>query len=163
MKRVFSVLLAVVFVGFVFSVDSFAGSGDKGFDDKEIRIASWGPLTGPAAPWGAVPRGAGLLMKLVNEEGGIHGRKIKYFIRDDQYNPSMTKAVVKELLERKDIFAFTGGVGISCGMAVIDDLEKNNIVWVGPATACNTYVFPLRRLLFAVYPLYEDEASNGIL
>lgn len=160
MKKVLLlVLLAAVFVGFVFSGDSFARSNNRGFNDEEIRIGSWGPQTGPAAPWGAVARGADLLMKLVNEEGGIHGRKLKYFIRDDQYNPAMTKAVVKELVQREGIFAFTGGVGISGSMAVVDYLKQNNIVFCSPATACNNLVFPLRRNVFGVYPLFEDEAS----
>lgn len=130
-----------------------------GFDAKEIRIAQWGPQTGPAAPWGSVARGSDLLFKIVNDEGGIHGRKIKYFIRDDEYNPAKTKAVVKELVEREGIFAFVGGVGAACGMAVKDYLTQNKILWVGPSTAINDYVFPVNPYLFAVYPLYEDEAS----
>ncbi|MCK4534343.1 MAG: ABC transporter substrate-binding protein, partial [Syntrophobacterales bacterium] len=109
MKRtLFAVALAVVCI-FVLAVD--ASAGRPGFDDKEIRIAQWGPQTGPAAPWGSVARGSAILFNLVNEEGGIHGRKIKYYVRDDQYNPAQTKAVVKELVERKGIFAFVGGVG----------------------------------------------------
>ncbi len=137
-----------------------AGTAAKpGFDDKEIRIAQWGPQTGPAAPWGSVARGSDILFKIVNDEGGIHGRKIKYFIRDDQYNPAQTKAVVKELVEREGIFAFVGGVGAACGMAVKDYLSENKILWVGPSTAINEYVFPVDPYLFAVYPLYEDEAS----
>lgn len=130
-----------------------------GFDNKEIRIAQWGPQTGPAAPWGSVARGSGLLFRIVNEEGGIHGRKIKYFIRDDQYNPAQTKAVVKELVEREGVFAFVGGVGAACGMAVKDYLAENKIIWVGPSTALQEYVFPVNPYLFAIYPLYEDEAS----
>ena len=51
-------------------------------------------------------------------------RKIKYFIRDDQYNPAQTKAVVKELVEREGIFAFVGGVGAACGMAVKNYLVR---------------------------------------
>ncbi len=90
---------------------AFAFAAQQGFDDKEIRIGQWGPQTGPAAPWGSVARGSGLLFNVVNEQGGIHGRKIKYFIRDDQYNPAQTKAVVKELVEREGVFAFVGGVG----------------------------------------------------
>src|SRR5512136_448746 len=130
-----------------------------GFDDKEIRIGQWGPQTGPAAPWGSVARGSGLLFQIVNDEGGINGRKIKYFIRDDMYNPAQTVAVVKELVERKGIFAFVGGVGAACGMAVKDYLAQNKIVWVAPSTAINEYVFPPNPYLFAVYPLYDDEAS----
>ena len=51
-----------------------AGAAAPGFDDKEIRVAQWGPQTGPAAPWGSVARGSSILFNLVNEEGGIHGR-----------------------------------------------------------------------------------------
>ena len=71
----------------------------RGVTDTEIRIGQWGPQTGPAALWGAVARGSGLYFKLINEEGGIHGRKIKYFIRDDAYQPPKTKAIAKELVE----------------------------------------------------------------
>ena len=64
--------------------------------DDEIRIGQWGPQTGPAALWGAVARGTDLYFTLVNEEGGINGRKIKYYLRDDSYNPAKTKAIAKE-------------------------------------------------------------------
>ncbi len=51
----------------------------RGVTDTEILIGQWGPQTGPAAPWGAVARGTDLLVKIINEEGGIHGRKIQIF------------------------------------------------------------------------------------
>ncbi len=149
-------LLALILV-LMLPVQGYAGA--PGFDKKEIRIAQWGPQTGPAAPWGSVARGSDLIFQMVNEEGGIHGRKIKYFVRDDQYNPAQTKAVVKELVERRGIFAFVGGVGAACGMAVKDYLAENKVVWVGPSTAINEYVFPVNPYLFGIYPLYEDEAS----
>ena len=130
-----------------------------GFDDNEIRIGQWGPQTGPAAPWGSVARGSKLLFDIVNEEGGIHGRKIKYFIRDDMYNPAQTAAVVKELVERQGMFAFVGGVGSATGMAVKDYLAANKILWIGPAAADKDFVIPLDPYLFASYPLYKDEGS----
>ena len=154
------VLVTVMIVCMVLMIPIIAGADAKpGFDDKEIRIAQWGPQTGPAAPWGSVARGSDILFKIVNDEGGIYGRKIKYFIRDDQYNPAQTKAAVKELVEREGIFAFVGGVSAACGMAVKDYLAENKIIWVGPSTAIVEYVFPVNPYLFAVYPLYEDEAS----
>ena len=120
MKRV---LFLVMIFCVIFTIPVLAGAAKPGFDAKEIRIAQWGPQTGPAAPWGSVARGSDLLFKIINDEGGIHGRKIKYFIRDDQYNPAQTKAVVKELVEREGIFAFVGGVSAAggssvCGVAV---------------------------------------------
>ncbi|MGA3085175.1 MAG: ABC transporter substrate-binding protein [Thermodesulfobacteriota bacterium] len=155
-KIMLGVLLMAIIAAWIFLPAAYAASG---FDDKEIRIAQWGPQTGPAAPWGSVARGSGLLFNIVNDEGGIHGRKIKYFIRDDMYNPAQTKAVVKELVERQGIFAFVGGVGAACGMAVKDYLAQNKVLWVGPSTAIEEYVFPVQPYLFAVYPLYDDEAS----
>jgi len=136
-----------------------APAATPGVDKNEIRIAQWGPQTGPAAPWGSVARGSDILFQLVNEEGGIHGRKIRYFVRDDQYNPAMTVSVVKELVERRGVFAFVGGVSGAGGMAVKDYLAQNKVIWVSPATALNEYVFPVNPYLFGMYPLYDDEAS----
>ena len=155
-KMVFAFMLSLA-VLVVLAPLSFANP--PGFDDKEIRIGMFGPQTGPAAPWGSVARGSALLMTIVNEEGGIHGRKIKSFVRDDMYNPAQTKTVVKELVERQGVFAFVGGVGAACGLAVKDYLSQNKIIWVGPATAIKEYVEPNDPYLFANYPLFDDESS----
>ncbi|MDD5100216.1 MAG: ABC transporter substrate-binding protein [Syntrophales bacterium] len=152
-------VMALIAVLAVLLAADVAPAAPAGFDDSEIRIAQWGPQTGPAAPWGSVARGSKLLFDVINEEGGIHGRKIKYFIRDDQYNPAQTAAVVKELVERQGIFAFVGGVSAAGGLAVKDFLAENRVIWVGPATSVKEYVFPVQPYLFSVYPLYEDEAS----
>ncbi len=152
-------LACIAILGVFFITAGAQAAPPAGFDDKEIRIAQWGPQTGPAAPWGSVARGSKLLFDVVNEEGGINGRKIKYFIRDDMYNPAQTTAVVKELVERQGIFAFVGGVGAACGMAVKDYLAANKIPWVGPSAADQDFVTPLNPYLFAVYPLYRDEAN----
>ncbi len=150
-------LIAVLAVLFIAGMTQAAQP--TGFDDNEIRIGQWGPQTGPAAPWGSVARGSKLLFDVINEEGGINGRKIKYFIRDDMYNPAQTAAVVKELVERQGVFAFVGGVSAAGGLAVKDYLAQNKVIWVGPATSVKEYVFPVQPYLFSVYPLYEDEAS----
>lgn len=156
-RRLHFIVIAVLCMLFLSAALAYAGKA--GFDDKEIRIAQWGPQTGVAAAWGNVARGSRLLFNLVNEEGGIHGRKIKYFIRDDQYNPAQTKAVVKEVVEREGIFAFVGGTSGASGLAVKDYLAQNKVIWVGPATSINEYVFPVNPYLFSVMPLYDDEAS----
>ena len=156
-KKVLISLFAVLAVLLI--ANATPAATPAGFDDNEIRIGQWGPQTGPAAPWGSVARGSKLLFDIVNEEGGIHGRKIKYFLRDDMYNPAQTVGVVKELVERQGVFAFVGGVSAAGGLAVKDYLAQNKVIWVGPATAVKEYVFPVQPYLFSVYPLYEDEAS----
>jgi len=132
---------------------------ERGVSDTEIRIGQWGPQTGPAALWGAVARGTGCYFDMINAEGGIHGRKIKYFLRDDAYQPPKTKAIVKELVEDKKVFAFASGVGTATGMAVKKYLHKNRVPWVGPASGSTYWAYPSTEYLFAVYPLYCDEAA----
>jgi ABC-type branched-subunit amino acid transport system substrate-binding protein len=132
----------------------------RGVTDTEILVGQWGPQTGPAAPWGAVARGTDLLVKIINEEGGIHGRKFKYFLRDDSYQPAKTKAIAKEFVEQIGVFAVLGGVGVACGMTARDYLMENKVPWCGPATGVYEWIYPIQKYLFAVYPLYDDEAFN---
>lgn len=131
----------------------------RGVTDTEIRIGQWGPQTGPAALWGAVARGTGCYFDMINAEGGIHGRKITYFLRDDGYMAPRTKAIAKELVDNKQIFAFACGVGTANGMAVKKYLNNKRVPWVGPATGSTHFAFPPTKYLFALYPLYIDEAS----
>jgi branched-chain amino acid transport system substrate-binding protein len=156
----FLCLSTIVLVMGVFVTAGTCFSAEPGFDDREIRIAQFGPQTGPAATWGVVARGGKFLFDLVNEEGGIHGRKINYFIRDDHYNPSQAVAVVRELVDRKGIFAFTGGVSGAGLHAVKDYLESKKILWVVPGTAAlNPVQDPPSLYRFHSYPLFQDEAS----
>ena len=135
-------------------------SAMRGVDDDEIRIGSWAPQTGPAALWGAVARGMDCYFQLVNEEeGGIHGRKIKFIHRDDGYQPPRTRAVVKEMVERDEVFGFAGGVGTAPGMAVRDYLIKNKIPWVAPSSGSSHWAWPKAENIFSIYPLYYDEAA----
>ncbi len=136
-----------------------AEGAERGVTDTAIRIGQWGPQTGPAALWGAVARGTGCYFDMINAEGGIHGRKIEYFLRDDAYQPPKTKAIAKELVEDKKVFAFASGVGTATGMAVKKYLEINGVPWVGPASGSTYWAYPPTKYLFAVYPLYCDEAA----
>ncbi len=156
MKKNLGILLAVCFL--IFGL-SFAAAAEEGVTDTTIRIGQWGPQTGPAAPWGAVARGTGVLFQMINDEGGIAGRKIEYSMFDDGYNPAKTKAGVKELQEGKGMFGWACGVGSACGLAVKDYLMEKKIPWVGPAAGSLNWITPPQKYLFAVYPLYYTEAQ----
>ncbi|MBU1343851.1 MAG: ABC transporter substrate-binding protein [Proteobacteria bacterium] len=132
---------------------------EEGVTDTEIHIGQWGPQTGPAAAWGSVARGTGAYFQWINDNGGIHGRKIVYHMFDDGYNPAKTKAGVKELQEGTGIFAWASGVGTTPGLAVRDYLAKKNVPWIGPSAGSLHWVNPPQKNLFAVYPLYAGEAK----
>jgi len=132
---------------------------ERGVTDTEIRIGQWGPQTGPMSAWGAVARGTGCYFDMINAEGGIHGRKITYFLRDDGYMPPRTKAIAKELVEEKGVFAFASGVGTATGMALKKYLHKKKVPWVGPAAGSPHWCYPPSKYLFGTYPLYCDEGA----
>jgi len=137
-----------------------SGQQVRGVTDTEILVGQWGPQTGPGAGWGAVARGSGLFFKIINEEGGIHGRKFKYFLRDDSYQPAKTKAIAKEFVDEIGVFAVLGGIGVATGMAALDYLMEKKVVWYGPISGVYNWIQPFQKYLFAMYPLYDDEAYN---
>ena len=153
-------LFLFAFLAMVFCVITSSGYCGQGFDDKEIRIGSWGPQSGPAAPWGSISRGAQFLSMYINEQGGINGRKIKFFLRDDKYNPAETKVVAKDLVEKQDVMAVTAGLGTAPTLAVKDYLAQHKVVAVGMCTGAKELVKPVTNpYLFSTFCLFGDEMS----
>ncbi|MCB2187957.1 MAG: ABC transporter substrate-binding protein [Deltaproteobacteria bacterium] len=137
-----------------------AGAAEvRGVTADTIKIGQWGPQTGPAALWGAVARGTGIYFKMLNDDGGINGRKFDYYLRDDGYQPNRTKAIVKELVDSVGVFGFVGGVGTAPGMAAMPLLVEKNVPWVGMTTGSTHWAYPPKKTVFALYPLYKDEAQ----
>src|SRR3989304_324233 len=67
------------------------------------------PLSGPAAAWGSTARGMEAWAAHVNEQGGVHGRKIKMVLKDDGYVPGRAVANVTEM--KDSVFAIVGLLG----------------------------------------------------
>ena len=130
-----------------------------GVTDSTIVLGTWAPLTGPAAPWGATGRGAEAYFKMINDEGGIHGRTIRFILKDDQYQPVRTVGAVKEMVERDNVFAFVAGVGTAPGMAVKDYIIEHNVPWIGVLSGVHYWAFPPVDNIFGGLPLYFEEAS----
>ncbi len=130
-------------------------TAEEGVTDTEIHIGQFGPLSGPAKLWADPVYGSELVFKMVNQAGGIHGRKIVYHPVDDSYNPAKTKAGVKNLQETVKMFAWAGGVGTATGMAVKDYLVGRNIPWIGPVSGSEAWVTPPAKTIFALYPHYS--------
>ena len=153
-----SVWVFVAIAALVFGL-TFNALAEEGVTDTEIHIGQWGPQTGPAAPWGAVARGTDAYFKMINAEGGIHGRKLIHHYFDDAYNPAKTKAGVKQLQEEIGMFAWVSGVGTAPGMAVEEYLMERKIPWISPSTGSAHWVDPPKKELFALYPLYSGDAQ----
>lgn len=130
-----------------------------GVTEDTIKIGSYGPLSGPAAQWGAVLYGMEAYFKYINSQGGIHGRKIDFVYRDDQYNPSKTPAVVRELVEKEHVFAIVGGIGTANGRAVADYLEKKGVINFTPSSGDKFWSSGKKKNVYTVFPRYITEGE----
>ena len=115
---------------------------EDGVTDTTIRIGTWYPLSGPAVAYAPVGRGMDAYFRMVNELGGINGRKVEVVLRDDAYTPARTVAIVKELLEKDKVFAFNGGLGTPTNLAVMRTLNDARVPHVAPATGSSVWAHP---------------------
>ncbi|MEW6044945.1 MAG: ABC transporter substrate-binding protein [Bacillota bacterium] len=151
-----AVLTLVVPIGVV----DVAVAAERGITATEVVIGTSTPLSGPAAPWGATARGAEAYVQHINEQGGIHGRRIRFEIRDDAYLPPRAVANVRELVDRVGVFAIVGLIGTANAMAVRDYIVNNQVIWITPTADANLWVgYPNTRYLFVTYPNYFHEAQ----
>ena len=79
------------------------GAGTPGVTDREIKIGSTGPLSGPAAGYGIVGKTMSAWFDLVNAEGGVNGRQLKLVLADDGYSPPKTLEQSRRLVERDQV------------------------------------------------------------
>jgi len=105
-----------------------------GVTDSEIVIGMWLPLSGNASIYAPIVEVKEAYFKMVNEQGGINGRKIRYIQEDDQYDPAKTVPLVKKMVEEDKVFAFLGGLGTPNGVAVLDYVTKAGVPHIAPSS-----------------------------
>jgi branched-chain amino acid transport system substrate-binding protein len=117
---------ALVLVALAFAPVALAG-GTPGVTSTTITIGGTVPITGPAALFGSVGRGAQAYFKYVNAHGGVNGRKITYLYRDDAYDPSKTVQLTRQLVEQDHVLAIFSTVGTDNTVATTDYLNAAKV------------------------------------
>lgn len=130
-----------------------------GVTDTEIVIGSWGPQDGPAGAYGVIDRTIAAYFKMVNEQGGINERTVRFIYENDSYQPAKTVAAVKKLVEEDKVFALVAGLGTPMNLAVMDYLIENNVPHVAPATGSTAIALPLKKNVYALQLNYLTEAT----
>ena len=138
-KPAFAVLVVVGAITFGALPVAFAGSAaDPGVTSSSILIGGTSPLTGPAAAYASVARGAKAYFDSVNAKGGVAKRKIDYKIVDDAYNPGQTIQATRQLVEQDKVFAIFNSIGTEHNLAVRDYLTANKVPQVFAASGSTT-------------------------
>lgn len=150
----------MVMVSFLL-MPSFASTKEvPGVTDTEVVIGLSTPLSGPAALWGVTGFGAQAWANYINDQGGVHGRKIKVILKDDAYNPARALANLQEM--KGKVFAVTALLGTAVVSACRDFFHENKIPLILPYGNVRMFVdYPKDKLryIFVAYPDYEDEAG----
>jgi branched-chain amino acid transport system substrate-binding protein len=135
------VAVAVIGAALAFSLPTaFAGSAaDPGISATAIVIGGTSPLTGPAASYASVARGANAYFQLVNARGGVNKRRIDYRIVDDAYNPAQTVLATRRLVEQDRVFAIFNTLGTESNLAVRDYLNQVKVPQLFVASGATTW------------------------
>jgi branched-chain amino acid transport system substrate-binding protein len=89
-----------------------------GVTNTEIRIGQTMPYSGANTASGSVGNAHAAYFDMINERGGIHGRRIKLISRDDGYNPARTVDETRKLVEQDNVLLMFGSVGTGSQIAV---------------------------------------------
>ncbi|HEV8353665.1 MAG TPA: ABC transporter substrate-binding protein [bacterium] len=158
MKTAIRIVLAMALMA-ALSVATVAQTQERGVSATEIVIGTSQPLSGGAAFWGVpVTGGMDAWIRGINDQGGIHGRRIRLVAMDDAYLPPRAVVNVRELVDRVGIFALVGLLGSANAFAVRDFVVENQILWINPLADANMWAgFRGKRTLFVSYVSYVDE------
>src|SRR6202171_2109646 len=78
---------------------------DPGVTDTEITIGQTNPYSGPLSSYSTPGRGQTAYYDMINQQGGVNGRKIKFFSLDDGYQPPKTVEQTRKLVEDDQVVA----------------------------------------------------------
>jgi branched-chain amino acid transport system substrate-binding protein len=104
-----------------------AGQYGPGASNTEIKIGNTMPYSGPASPYGTIGKSEAAYFAMINEQGGIHGRKINFISRDDSYSPPKTVELVRKLVEQDGVLALFQTFGTAPNSAIREYLNDNKV------------------------------------
>ena len=119
---------------------------DQSADDDEIRIGNLMPYTGSLAQFAEIGKAEAAYFDMVNERGGINGRKVRFISHDDKSDPTVALDLTRELVERENVLLMFGSFGPPGNLAVRGFLNESKIpqlfVASGAEELSNPKAFP---------------------
>jgi branched-chain amino acid transport system substrate-binding protein len=119
-----------------------AGQYGPGATDTEIKIGNTMPYSGPASSYGILGKVDAAYFAMLNEQGGINGRKVTFISRDDSYSPPKTVELVRQLVEQDQVLLLFHTLGTPPNMAIHGYLNDNKVPQLFPATGADQWNDP---------------------
>jgi branched-chain amino acid transport system substrate-binding protein len=98
-----------------------------GVTDHEIKIGNTGPYSGPASSYGTICKCEAAYYNMINEKGGINGRKINFISYDDAYSPPKTVEMTRKLVEENKVFIIAGSLGTPTNTAIWHYMNEHKV------------------------------------
>ena len=111
-------VLAFGAIGLTLASGAVAATYDKGASDDEIKFGTIVPLSGPASAYGSTGTCIAAYFDMVNDKGGINGRKVSVSVQDDGYNPAKMLEQARRLVEREGVLFIAGNIGTPTNSAI---------------------------------------------
>lgn len=134
-----------------------------GVTDDSVTLGSSLALSGHASYLGTQTlRGALCYLNHVNEEGGVHGRKLKLVSYDDSYDPPRCLANTQRLIIEDQVFALFCYVGTPTTVKILPLLEDARIPLLGMFTGANALREPFNRYIINIRASYYQETAAAV-
>src|ERR1700736_2472904 len=98
-----------------------------GASDTEIKIGNTAPYSGPASAYSAGAISAAAYFAMINDQGGVNGRKINFISLDDAYSPPKTVEQIRRLIESDEVLFLVNPVGTAPNMAVVKYINQQRV------------------------------------
>jgi branched-chain amino acid transport system substrate-binding protein len=115
---------------------------DPGVSDKEIKLGHTNPYSGPLSAYGVIGKGITAYWNMVNDQGGVNGRKINFITYDDGFQPPKTVEMVRKLVEDDQVFAIYQLLGTPTNTVVQKYLNQKKVPQLFVATGASKWGMP---------------------
>ncbi|WP_411194533.1 MULTISPECIES: ABC transporter substrate-binding protein [Rhodopseudomonas] len=130
-----------------------------GASDSEIKIGQTVPHSGPGSLYGVLGRVGEAYFQMLNEKGGINGRKVTFLTRDDAYSAPKAVEATRRLVEQDEVLALYGSLGTAPQTSVHKYLNSKGVPQLLLNTGASKWNDPKHfKWTMAGLPLYPTEA-----
>jgi branched-chain amino acid transport system substrate-binding protein len=113
-----------------------------GVSDTEIKIGNTGPYSGPASSYGTIPKSMAAYYRMVNDLGGVNGRKINFISYDDAYSPPKTVEQARKLVEQDGVLLIATPLGTPTNSAIWHYMNQKKVPQLFVATGATKWDDP---------------------
>jgi len=115
---------------------------DPGASDTEIKIGNIMPYSGPASAYGVIGKTEAAYFKMINDKGGINGRKINFISYDDAYSPPKTVEQARKLVESDEVLLIFNSLGTPPNSAIHKYMNSKKVPQLFVATGATKWNDP---------------------